>query len=86
MKAIIDCVRYAMSLGLYYGVNIQADTCLSCGHQAEIEGNCPKCGSYQILRINRISGYLSYTTTEQGENMVNKGKTEEIKTRVDHFN
>lgn len=86
MKAIIDCVRYAMSLGLYYGVNIQADTCLSCGHQAEIEGNCPKCGSYQILRINRICGYLSYTTTEQGENMVNKGKTEEIKTRVDHFN
>ena len=77
MKAIIDCVRYAMSLGLYYGVNIQADTCLSCGHQAEIEGNCPKCGSYQILRINRICGYLSYTTTEQGENMVNKGKTEE---------
>ena len=86
MKAIIDCVRYAMSLGLYYGVNIQADTCLSCGHQAEIDGNCPKCGSYPILRINRICGYLSYTTTEQGENMVNKGKTEEIKTRVDHFN
>lgn len=86
IKAIIDCVRYAMSLGLYYGINIQADTCLSCGHQAEIVGNCPKCDSHQILRINRICGYLSYTTTEQGENMVNKGKTEEIKTRVDHFN
>lgn len=86
LQAIKDCVRYAMKLGLYYGINIQADTCLSCGHQAEMPNNCTKCGSHNILRINRICGYLSYTSNDSGENMVNQGKTEEIKTRVDHFN
>ena len=85
-KAIMDCVRYAMSLGLYYGINLQLDTCLGCGHQDEIEGACPKCGSTNILSINRICGYLGYTSTETGDNAVNKGKYDEIVRRVDHFN
>lgn len=85
-KAIMDCVRYAMSLGLYYGINLQLDTCLGCGHQDEIEGTCPKCGSTNILSINRICGYLGYTSTDTGENMVNRGKYDEISKRVDHFN
>lgn len=85
-KAITDCVRYAMSLGLYYGINLQLDTCLGCGHQDEIEGTCPKCGSTNILSINRICGYLGYTSTDTGENMVNRGKYDEISKRVDHFN
>lgn len=85
-KAIMDCVRYAMSLGLYYGINLQLDTCLGCGHQDEIEGACPKCGSTNILSINRICGYLGYTSTDTGDNAVNKGKYDEIVRRVDHFN
>ena len=85
-KAIMDCVRYAMSLGLYYGINLQLDTCLGCGHQDEIEGACPKCDSTNILSINRICGYLGYTSTDTGENMVNRGKYDEISKRVDHFN
>ena len=85
-QAIMDCVRYAMSLGLYYGINLQLDTCLGCGHQDEIEGACPKCGSTNILSINRICGYLGYTSTDTGENTVNKGKYDEIVRRVDHFN
>lgn len=85
-KAIMDCVRYAMSLGLYYGINLQLDTCLGCGHQDEIEGACPKCGSTNILSINRICGYLGYTSTETGDNAVNKGKYDEIVRRVKHFN
>lgn len=84
-KAIMDCVRYAMSLGLYYGINLQLDTCLGCGHQDEIEGTCPKCGSTNILSINRICGYLGYTSTDTGENMVNRGKYDEISKRVKHF-
>lgn len=84
-KAIMDCVRYAMSLGLYYGINLQLDTCLGCGHQDEIEGACPKCGSTNILSINRICGYLGYTSTDTGENMVNRGKYDEISKRVKHF-
>lgn len=85
-KAIMDCVRYAMSLGLYYGINLQLDTCLGCGHQDEIESACPKCDSTNILSINRICGYLGYTSTDTGENMVNRGKYDEISKRVDHFN
>lgn len=85
IQAIVDCVRYAMKLGLYYGVNLQLDTCLGCGNQDEIPEKCPKCGTTHILRINRICGYLSYTSNERGENMVNKGKTDEIKKRVKHF-
>lgn len=84
-KAIMDCVRYAMSHGLYYGINLQLDTCLGCGHQDEIEGTCPKCGSTNILSINRICGYLGYTSTDTGENAVNKGKYDEIVRRVKHF-
>ena len=86
LVAIADCVRYAMKLGLYYGINLQLDTCLGCGHQEEIADACPKCGATNILKINRICGYLSYTSTENGENMVNRGKTGEIEKRVDHFN
>ena len=85
MKAITDCVRYAMKQGLYYGVNLQLDTCLGCGHQAEIEGSCPECGSTNILKINRICGYLGYSSNELGDNMINNGKYDEIKKRVDHF-
>ena len=47
---------------------------------------CPRCGSTNILSINRICGYLGYTSTETGANMVNKGKFGEIEKRVDHFN
>ena len=86
IQAIVECVRYAMSLGLYYGVNLQLDSCSDCGYQDEIEGQCPRCGSTNILSINRICGYLGYTSTETGANMVNKGKFGEIEKRVDHFN
>lgn len=85
LQAITDCVRYAMQQGLYYGVNLQLDTCLACGNQDEIPDTCLKCGSPNILRINRICGYLGYSSNEQGCNMVNQGKTDEIKKRVDHF-
>lgn len=82
---ITNCVRYAMKLGFYYGINLQLDTCMDCSHQAEITEECPNCGSTNILSINRICGYLGYTSTEQGHNMVNKGKYDEIKMRRDHF-
>lgn len=85
LLAITQCIRYAMHLGLYYGINLQLDTCLDCGNREDIPTKC-KCGSTNILRINRICGYLSYTSNELGYNMVNKGKTDEITKRVKHFN
>lgn len=86
LTAIKQCIRYAMKQGLYYGVNLQLDTCLNCGHQAEIDTNCPECDSTNILKINRICGYLGYSSNETGDNMINNGKYDEVKRRVDHFN
>ena len=85
LKAISQCIRYAMKQGLYYGVNLQLDTCLGCGHQDEIDTTCPECGSTNILKINRICGYLGYSSNELGANMINNGKYDEVKRRVDHF-
>lgn len=85
LTAIKQCIRYAMQQGLYYGVNLQLDTCLGCGHQAEIDTHCPECDSTNILKINRICGYLGYSSNETGDNMINNGKYDEIKKRVDHF-
>ena len=46
---------------------------------------CPECGSTNILKINRICGYLGYSSNELGANMINNGKYDEVKRRVDHF-
>lgn len=78
--AIKQCIDYAMSLGLYYGVNIQMDFCYDCGQADEFkEMKCNKCGSTNILRINRVCGYLSFADRQ------NFGKENEVKERVDHF-
>lgn len=84
-EAILQCINYAMSQGLYYGVNLQLDTCLDCGCHGEfIGGVCKECGSDHILSINRICGYLGYSVIEKDTRM-NKGKVAEVRDRVDHF-
>lgn len=82
--AILQCVNKAMRLGLYYGINLQLDTCMECGEHGEFGGKCPKCGSVDILSINRTCGYLGYTSIH-GDTRMNEGKMDEIKSRVDHF-
>lgn len=85
-KAILQCVNYAMKLGLYYGVNIQLDTCLECGHHGEFKNAiCDNCGSDHVLSINRVCGYLGYSVVDH-DTRFNKGKLSEVKDRVDHFN
>ena len=84
-EAILQCINYAMSQGLYYGVNLQLDTCLDCGCHGEfIGGICKNCGSDHVLSINRICGYLGYSVIEKDTRM-NKGKVAEVRDRVDHF-
>lgn len=79
-KAIQQSIDHAMDLGLYKGINLQLDSCMECNHQAEFKDKiCPKCGSDNIISINRICGYL-------GRNdRMNKGKQAEIRDRVDHY-
>lgn len=42
----------------YISVNHPLDQCKKCGHHAIIPGSCPICGSDDISRIRRITGYL----------------------------
>lgn len=43
----------------YGGINFPIDECRSCSYSGVIEGGCPRCGSSDIRRVRRITGYLS---------------------------
>lgn len=53
-------IRYMASVSIGYGgVNFPIDECSACGYHGVIEEDCPSCGSAEIRRIRRITGYLS---------------------------
>jgi ribonucleoside-triphosphate reductase len=53
-----DIVRHAVKSGVsYLGVNYPLDICRHCGHHGTFD-DCPECGSQDIDRIRRVSGYL----------------------------
>lgn len=84
-KAVVQCIDHAMKTGLYYGVNLSLDICDSCGTNGEFhDGVCPNCGSDDVIVINRVCGYLSYTKIDK-KTRLNDGKLEEVKDRVKHF-
>jgi anaerobic ribonucleoside-triphosphate reductase len=62
----------------YVGINFPIDECLCCFHRGIIENECPSCGSIQIRRIRRITGYLS--TVDR----FNDAKQAELRDRVKH--
>ena len=75
-------VRRAMELGFYEGINLDLSFCDDCGHREEkMPSECPNCGSDNIIRINRMNGYLSYSRIN-GESRLNENKTQEILERV----
>ena len=55
-NAIKTMVKRAMDMGFYEGVNLQLDYCEKCGHQFIDSDTCPKCGSEEITRIERMNG------------------------------
>jgi len=65
----------------YSSVNHNRNRCLSCGYEnaATQLSECPKCGSIQIDRLQRITGYLVGTTDRW-----NKAKLAELNDRVIH--
>ena len=63
----------------YFAINIPNDTCEDCGYIDEMGDNCPMCGSDKILRLRRVTGYLS-----QDYRNFNLGKQVEVKDRVKH--
>ena len=82
LEALEDIVNYAMDRDIpYFACNVPNDTCMKCGYTDEIADNCPMCGSNEIQRLRRVTGYLTgdYTTA------FNEGKQEEVSMRVKHY-
>lgn len=63
----------------YIGINFPLDICNNCNSVGEFNMVCDYCGSYDILRLRRVSGYLSSTS-----NFTN-GKKAELCDRVAHL-
>lgn len=81
VEAIKTLVRRAMDMGFYEGVNLQLDYCEKCGYQFLDSDTCPKCGSEEITRIERMNGYLGYSRVN-GRTMYADHKLKEFKDRV----
>jgi ribonucleoside-triphosphate reductase len=79
LEAYETLVRYMASVGIGYGgINFPIDECPACGNHGVIEADCPICGSTDIRRIRRITGYLS--TVDR----FNDAKREELHDRHAH--
>ena len=78
--AVEQIINYAMESNVpYFAINFPIDTCLDCGYDGEIPNECPVCGSKNIERLARVTGYL---TTDVSN--FNKGKQDEVARRYKH--
>ena len=80
IEAIRTLVRRAMAKGYYEGVNLSLAYCDDCGHQELEMDVCPKCGSTNLTKIDRMNGYLSYSRVH-GATRLNDAKMAEIAER-----
>ena len=80
LDAIRSLVRRAMKMGFYEGVNLSLAYCDNCGHEELSMDVCPKCGSRNVTKIDRMNGYLSYSRVK-GDTRLNAAKMAEIKER-----
>ncbi|KAB1440166.1 anaerobic ribonucleoside-triphosphate reductase [Candidatus Galacturonibacter soehngenii] len=80
MEAIKTLIRRAMDMGFYEGVNLSLAYCDDCGHQELEMDICPKCGSKNLTKIDRMNGYLSYSRVK-GDTRLNDAKMAEIAER-----
>lgn len=79
-KAMVTYIERAMEKGLYEGVNLSLAYCNHCGHEELDMDCCPKCGSHDLTKIERMNGYLSYSRVH-GDTMLNDSKMVEISER-----
>ena len=81
IEALETIVNYAMDHDIpYFAVNTPNDLCDDCGYHGEIGETCPQCGSTNIKRLRRVTGYL----TGDYKTAFNLGKQDEVKDRVKH--
>ena len=82
IEALETIVNYAMDKDIpYFAVNVPNDTCMACGYCDDIGVNCPVCGSTDIQRLRRVTGYL----TGDYKSAFNRGKQQEVEMRVRHL-
>ena len=79
-EAMLTYIERAMELGFYEGVNLSLAYCNSCGHEELDMDVCPKCGSSDLTKIDRMNGYLSYSRVH-GDTMLSNAKMVEISER-----
>ena len=78
--AILKIVKVMQDEGIGYGsINHPIDPCRKCGHRGVIYSKCPVCGSDDILRMRRITGYLTGSLESW-----NSAKQAEERDRVKH--
>lgn len=81
IDALETIVNYAMDKDVpYFAINIPNDMCTKCGYTDDIGDKCPICGSTEIRRLRRVTGYL----TGDYKTAFNKGKQQEVEMRVRH--
>ncbi len=78
--AVKTLVLRAMDMGFYEGVNLSLSYCDDCGHEELNMDVCPKCGSRNLTKIDRMNGYLSYSRVK-GDSRLADHKMEEIADR-----
>lgn len=82
IEALEIIVNYAMDHDIpYFALNVPLDMCNDCGYQDEIGESCPQCGSKNISRLRRVTGYL----TGSYKDAFNWGKQKETEERVRHI-
>lgn len=81
IDALETIVNYAMDKDVpYFAINIPNDMCTKCGYTDDIGDKCPICGSTEIRRLRRVTGYL----TGDYKMAFNRGKQQEVEMRVRH--
>jgi len=81
IDALEEIVDYAMDKDVpYFAINLPNDQCMDCGYIDEISDTCPKCGSSNIKRLRRVTGYL----TNDYKEAFNLGKQQEVEMRTHH--
>lgn len=81
LEALESIVNYAMDKDIpYFAINVPNDQCMNCGYCDEMDDDCPECGSEDIKRLRRVTGYL----TNDYKTAFNAGKQQEVEMRIKH--